>query len=499
MGRELLSLVFRDTRSIVAAFLLPIVAGVLIVLLLPHVYEAKARLIVLLSSEYTLSPTQTATSNVVTLDSAQIINTELAVLSSEPLRRETVQSIGIDRLYPPSGGNSWWSRLREALSPGSGVSDAQRRNLDLAERRFGTALAITPASDSNVINLSFRHQDPQLAADTLNSLLDHYLEYRQSVLIREDPSFFAQQRDAMKARLEEINGQIKAFQDKHSVSDLKDQIQVLLREQSDLQSKLAQTESDLGSTKARLAGVQETLTQTKPEILLYSETSRLSALETPKSTLLHLKVRRDELLNRYKPESQTVGDIDREIDTVNTFITREKPNQSNLSRTGRNPVYEILERLNVELSDDERGLTAQRAALAASLTQVADQISSLSRVDTDYQDLLRERDVYDDGFRTYSKRLEEAKIQRELSRAATANVRVIERATAPVAPLSRIPIVLGASLLLGILAALLTAYARAATTDIFITPEAVERRLGLRVLLALPYETGRGAQLRGDL
>jgi len=289
---------------------------------------------------------------------------------------------------------------------------------------------------------------------------------------------------------------MKAFQDQHSVSDLKDQIQVLLRQQSDMQAKLAQTESDLNSTTARLAGVQQTLAQTKPEILLYSETSRLSALETAKSTLLHLKVRRDELLNRYKPDSQTIGDIDREIDTVSNFIVQEKPNKSDLSRTGRNPVYEILERLNVELTDDERGLTAQRAALTASLAQVARQISDLSKIDTDYQDLLRERDVYDDGFRTYSKRLEEAKIQHELNRAATANVRVIERAVAPVAPLSRTPIVLGASLLLGILAALLTAYARAATTDVFITPEAVERRLGLRVLLALPYESGRGAPLR---
>ena len=488
-------MVFRDRRAIALAFLLPILAGVALVLILPLTYEARARLIVLLSPQYTLSPTQPAT-NVITLDSAQIVNTELAVLSSEPLRRDTVQGVGVDRLYPATDRDHWWSLPRRWLSPAPSGADPQELRLDDAKRRFAAELAISPVTDSNVINLSFRHQDPRLAAETLNTLLDHYLEDRQAVLTREDPAFFTQQRDAMRQRLEDINARIKAFQEKYGVSDFNEQIRVLLSEQAQLQAKLAQTESDLNAAEARLGGVRQTLAQTKPDILLYSETSRLSALETAKATLLHLKVRRDEFLNRYKPDSQTVGDINREIDTVANFITQEKPNKLNLSRTGRNPVFEILERLDVELASDERGLTAQRAALTDSLSRLAGQIALLSKVNTDYQDLLRERDVYDDGFRTYSKRLEEAKIQHELNRAATANVRVIERAVTPIAPLSRTPIVLAASLLLGLLAALLTAYTRAAAIDVFTTPEAVERRLGLRVLLALPYENGHRARLR---
>ncbi|HYD65700.1 hypothetical protein, partial [Azospirillum sp.] len=42
----------------------------------------------------------------------------------------------------------------------------------------------------------------------------------------------------------------------------------------------------------------------------------------------------------------------------------------------------------------------------------------------------------------------------------------------------------------GLLSAFAVAFAKAAVSDVFLTPETVERQLGLKVLLALPHADG---------
>lgn len=466
---------FRHLRLTLTALLVPIVLGAAAILLLPKSFETQSRLLLLLGREYTLSP-DTNNRNILSLDRGEIVNSELAILESVPLKQKVLKKFGIDAVYPRITAGLL---MREPPTPD--------KALELAVIKMTKNLRLQPVPEANIINVTFRHGDPELAAKLLNDLIEQYLAERRSIYAREESRFLSGERTEVQRQLTDAEKRVQTFEAEHGVSNYAEQIAVLLRQQSELANRLSQVSADLKNNEARLSSARETLKLTKREIVVYSDATQLSAIDSAKTALLHLKVRREDLLSRFRADSRAVGDVDREIKVVEDFLQREGPERQNTRRTGVNPVYEILERMATQVTADVDGFAAQRDSLQSSLARVNAEIDRMSGLNNQYRALVRERDVLDVNYRTYSTKIEESRIHEGVLRALAANVRVIQRAEVPQQPRNLLLIVGVGSTLAGILLALLVAFTRASTLDVFITPEGVERQLRLRVLLSLPY------------
>lgn len=475
--RDLLVFGFRHLRLIVLSFLIPVAAGVALAVFQPPVFEAQSRLVVLLGREYTFQPGMGAGA-VLSFGRDEIINSELEILISRPVKRNVLFALGIANLYPDLVDDV----PPEAELPGDRV--------ELALRRFERALKIEPVLQSNVLRLSFRHASADLAARALNLLVQDYMDRRRDIYRRDQSAFMIEQRDDFVRRLSELEREIETFARTNGISDLPQQLSVQLRELSDLDLQLSQATGDLEMAQARLEGARGTIKNVPREVQLYAEDVSQMAVDSAKATLLHLQLRRQELANRYNPDSPVIADVDRELAKVQAFIAGEKPRKQDARRIGRNPVHEDLEKLIADLGPQVEGFAARRAALAASVERVRDQVATLGELEMRHHQLLRDRAVMEESYKTYSFKVEEAKILEQMDQQLSTNVRVVEPALPPQRDANPRLLVVVAGVFAGLLSAFAVAFAKAAVSDVFLTPETVERQLGLKVLLALPHADG---------
>ncbi len=153
--RDLFTTLFYYKRILLVAFLVPCLLGLVAGAMSKTVYIAQARLLLLYGSDYVFHTGNGDNGNDITLDRNQIVQGELQIMQSSALAEQTLQAVGLQRVYPGAG------------------NDANA--LHVAAARFASDLSVTGIPQSNVIELSFRNGNRDVAADVLRTLIDRYI------------------------------------------------------------------------------------------------------------------------------------------------------------------------------------------------------------------------------------------------------------------------------------------------------------------------------------
>jgi uncharacterized protein involved in exopolysaccharide biosynthesis len=104
------------------------------------------------------------------------------------------------------------------------------------------------------------------------------------------------------------------------------------------------------------------------------------------------------------------------------------------------------------------------------------EIQNLPLQESKYRDLIRERNINEENYQNYLKRLEEARISEEMDRKKIVNISVIQEGLVPRKPIpSGRRAKIAIAMLLGAAIGLVWAFARESTLS---TPRSVETRLG---------------------
>ncbi len=484
--RDVLTAVFYDRWAILVAFLVPVCLGVGASLLVRTTYEAEARLLVLLGREYVFRPEAGDNTQSFSFDREQIVKAELEILGSRELKAEVIKTIGMEEIYPSS-------MLGPVVDPQTQPGRPRPRALDLAVERFEKDLKLTAVQGSNVIQLAYSHRDPQIAAEALNLLIRFYIEKRREVFSQTRSTVLLQQRELYAKQLADVEARLQAFRSKNNISNIEEQTNLLLRQEYDLNTAIQQMDERVRGLQAQGLGLKAQIVITPPQILLSQDTTRTRALESARATLMGLELRRRDLLTKYRESSRIVLDVDAQIAEARRFLAEDQSASSDSTRTGRNPVLDDLERDSSRLEAELQGQRARKGELDSSLKKLRERLAELTAQDRMFRELDRERSINEENYRTYTTRLEEARITEEFDRNKSANIRIIQSAEPPTQGKNlRMPII-AASIFLGLLSALATAFVVAQMRQTYLTPDDVERSLGLPVLLVVPLRHGSAA------
>ncbi len=485
--RDILTAVFYDRWAIMVALLVPVCLGIAASLLVRTTYEAEARLLILLGREYVFRPEAGENTQSFSFDRDQIVKSELEILGSRELKAEVIKTIGLEEIYPSM-------TLGSTVEAPSSTGRQRPRALDLAVERFEKDLKLTAVQGSNVIQLAYSHRDPQIAAEALNLLIRFYIEKRREVFSQTRSTVLVQQRDTYAKQLADIEARLQAFRSQNNISNIEEQTNLLLRQEYDLNTAAQQLDERVRGLQAQGQGLKAQIVGTPAQILLSQDTTRTRALESARATLMGLELRRRDLLTKYRESSRIVVDVDAQIAEARRFLAEDQSASSDSTRTGRNPVLDDLERDLARLEADLQGQRARKGELDSSLKKLRERLAALTAQDRMFRELERERSINEENYRTYTTRLEEARITEEFDRNKSANIRIIAAAEPPTTGKSlRLPIV-AASIFLGLLSALATAFVVAQMRQTYLTPDDVERSLGLPVLLVVPLRHVAGAR-----
>ena len=222
---DILFALFKRKWTIILCALLGIIAAAAVYLFYPAAYESQAKLLVRYVLERsaidpidnTTRPNQ-AIGGMKTTDT--VIDSEVQILTSWDLAAEVANAIGPTRLGAHSK--------------------------EEAAGMIASGLEVTSSKGSDVILVSYKNRDPQIATLVLQELLNRYfvkhLEVHRSAGAFD---FVTQQTDQIRARLNQTEDALRALRDKTGILSLKEGSDTLASDTEKTKNELNAAEADL--------------------------------------------------------------------------------------------------------------------------------------------------------------------------------------------------------------------------------------------------------------
>jgi uncharacterized protein involved in exopolysaccharide biosynthesis len=477
--RDFLTVLFKHKYTILIIFVAVVITVTVGSFLLPPTYEAKSSLLIKFGREYIyrseVGERVSDSRPSIPLNQEEVINSEIQILTSRDLIEKVITTLEVENIYPDLVENP-----SKMMTP-----------LQAAVLQFEEELSVEGIKKSNVIEISFQHKDPRIAAQAVNLLVDFLKEKHLQVYSDPKSSFLEQQLSAYEQRLKESQNQLEVFKQKYRVFSLEEQRTLLLKQRTDLDTVFKTAQNQVRELQNKLSSVKNQMETVSKDVPLYTETERYKIVDDGKAQLLSLQLKEQELLHKYNEDTPLVINVRKEIKIVRNFIKEQEEDLKGKVRTGQNIVYQDLEREMMKTQAELSSQEAKRAALQGQIAQLDREIQSLDLRENELQNLKRELAANERNYKTYLEKVEEALISDDLNRLKMTNISVIQAATAPAKPIKPkkgLNILLG--IILGALSGLGLAFFSEYTGQGLSTPGSAEKRLGIPVLATFSYKKG---------
>ncbi len=353
--------------------------------------------------------------------------------------------------------------LIQELSPFDKVVNAIQKNLTVEE-----------VLSANVIEVSLYWRDPEIGTEIVRTLVDLYVEHHLEV--HSTPGaieFFENQTKLLGDELKRWEDELAAFKEKWSISSFEEQKRSLLQQITRLESLLNDTESAVTEYKERRDKLKEQPYLLWESVRFGESIQRNPVADSTKNRLLELKLREKAALNKYAEDSAPVEDIRKEIREVESAL-------------------DSLWREEIEAAEAHLAtLEAKREFQNRSLQGYRDELNQLSARENEFRRLTRRVDITEESYRTFVKKMEEARISSVMDNQKIANVSVIDPALPPARPAKpQKLLVLVIAGIVGTFVALGLAFLVEYLDESMSSEDDVKSRLDLPLLASIPWSPG---------
>jgi uncharacterized protein involved in exopolysaccharide biosynthesis len=291
------------------------------------------------------------------------------------------------------------------------------------------------------------------------------------------------QRQNFEKELAQADAAYEQFLNSNRIGDFAAEKASLSQLQSQIEQQKYQTDAQLQDRLGRLATLDGQLSQVAPEVGLFRDQNN-----TGTDKLVQLKVQREDLLSRYKPDARPVTELDAQIAQLEAAIATGRTRGEGARRFGVNPVYQTVQTEKIQLAAEVQALRRARAELEKQVQQVTDRRIKLAALEPTFQELSLDRDVLQANVRDFTVREQQSRAAQEIAAFSNDSIRIVERALPPTKGKSlRKPAFVLTFLFAGfsaLCAGLLRAFLRPGLP----TPRAASRTLNLPVLGAAPMK-----------
>ena len=445
--RDLLAILFKHKFKILIPFVI-IAAGTVIVAMLwtQKQFVARAVLMVKFGREF-VPVSEVGEQKLPGINQEAIINTEMQILTSGDLAKSVVQAVGVHSIYPDLAKTTGGPALPE-----------------VAALQFRQNLFVKAIPKTNLIEVYYRHDNPYVAAKTVNQLVDSFQERHLQVFSEKKTPFLEEQQQAYREKLKESEGRLTGFRQKYEVYSLDEQKGLLIKQRADLDTQVKTEESRVKELQARYA-----FWRNDQNIVSESVTNGLRA------QINSLELKEQQLLQKYNETSRLVQEARQEIALTKEQLAKQEKEVRKVS----------LANIEAELNP----LQVKVVSLKRQLAEVETQIRSIDQRQEQFRELTRDVATNESNYQVYLKKSEDARISDDLDRRKMTNVQIIEKASVPLVPMpTDKKKIYGIGFFLAVAFPLALAFVCETLPQCLTIPHYAERKLHLPVLVAVPLK-----------
>ena len=484
--RDFLNVLFKHKVQILLFFFATACTVAIGTFMMKPTYKATSQILVKIGRENLYVPTVSSNRNnpIINTNREEQVNSAIQILKSTSLAKAVVKALGATAIYKDlksekrAGLVSLLPNARARLSPA-----------DMAVLRLQKNLELDAVKKSNVIEVSYKNKDPNMAATVINTLVNLYLDHHLHVYKNpESYSFFEQQSRLLKDKLAVAEEGLQRFKTENNLSSFDEELSILLKEQGRLRDSLNQTRSRRAKTGSRIGELRLQMAGTPRTIPLGEEVNHnpyvVSALQT---RLVELKLKEKQLSSKYTERNRLVQDVKDEISMVSGRLEEQGKKQYGKSNSGVNTIYQRLEEQLFGNQAQLKAIMAEEKTQSAQLAGYQDRLDKINGVKVKLNRLEQEVEVDRQNYRLYLTKFEESRITNAMDSDKITNVSIIEPASAPLKPVSpKVLLNLVLGIFLGAFGGLGLAFFKEYLDDSLEKPEQAETAIGIPVLASVP-------------
>jgi uncharacterized protein involved in exopolysaccharide biosynthesis len=513
---DYLRVIFKRKALIIGVFLIISVGIGITVFRQPIIYEVSGKILVTRSrADFVLTPAGPGSSSPGYVLPQQDLTAEVELLKSRTLSKAVAMELDAPqkaqvpagqapvmlasllqvpaslttRLPPWLGGSSNGATVDEP-------SPSSRLNRMAAGIQRGLAIQVIP--NSSVIEIRYRHTDPERAVDVLNTLLKLYLDrYPEIRRPHGVAAFFASQRDFYEQKLRGAEGAMRDFEGRTALINTAAQLEVYSRQLAEAELTVQKVHYNFLDKRQKLASTKAHLS-TLPERIISSENIRYNPLiETLQMRLLDLEGEREKLLQSYTDQDRRVRDIEGRIANLRQRIGEQREwvpgSQSSQVHPLRASLQESL--LGTETSLARLKIDEEESKDLIELLKR--RIGEMAQLAVDRAELSREVKAHEEAYLLYRRKVEEARISEAMDEQKMMNVTIAEEAATPMAPITSKNLSYAFALMVGLVAGVGGGYLREFFDNSVKTAADVASSTALPVLASIPEEKSNGKKNGG--
>lgn len=418
--RDLLFIVFRNKIKFLLFFIFIVFVTAIFVFSQPDEYLSEATILVNPGREnITIIPTTDDQKAVnVSRSSMDGLLTEIEIFKNQSNYEELVNRIGIK---PFLGKNS-------VMLNGISEAESLRIKNNIALFLSNNIVFQTKRNNSNIINISFISESPDLSNKIVTEIIKIYLEKRSQVHYSKDSyEFYNEQVNKTKTEIDNIEQQLIEIKNRKNISSVDNVRAGISTRVSLIEQQKDQNNALIAESKSKIDFYKKELNRTPVSIENVNSNNDL----TNNEELSSLIQKEQELLTKYTEENILVKNIRKQIaDTKNKLINQSKnTDNSNLN----------YQQLKENLTTEQTNLSA----LEAKNRELNNTLSSLQRDDVNLNNneleitrLERERNALLENYNKYKSSLEETNIDKIVQQQKISNIKILQSPTYPVEPIS---------------------------------------------------------------
>jgi polysaccharide biosynthesis transport protein len=330
------------------------------------------------------------------------IETQSKILMSETVALETIRTVGLQDL-PAYGGQPG----KPAIEASAGEANQPR---PAALEAFLRNLSVTRVPNSQLLDVTFAANDPQLAARVVNAQINNFIEQNfqsKFAAATQASNWLAGQLDEMKIKVENSENASLAYERQNQIWTVDQNQDISTEKLGEIEKELTEAEGDRISKEAvyelAQAGNYDAIPAVRESTVIQDILKQEGQLNAQYA----------DALAQYGPKFPNVVRLQAQIKQLDDMINREKQNIAN------------------QVEAEYRGARQREMLLQQALDEQKTDVNSAAEKLVQYNILKREADTDKDLYDGILQKLKEAGIQAGLR---SSNIRVVDPALVPSVP-----------------------------------------------------------------
>src|SRR5262245_2776533 len=452
-----------------------------------QLFQARGQLLIE-DERSTAVPGIKRTENTYYEDPEPYYNTQYRILKGRDLTRRVVKRLHLENVpefngtaKPPATPFSFIRDLETSvvalIRPGSPAQAAEAPKIDETQDEsalvstFIGRVTVEPIKQSRLVDVTFTSIDPPFAALAVNTLMDEYTEQNLAIKLESSQNmldWLAKELDKQLGKVQDSEQALATYREKQNAMSLDDKQNIVTQRLTALNDAMIRARTEKIQKESLFNQVKSvSATGSVDSIPAVATSPQVQSLKNKMSELIREKSRLEE---RYRPKHVQV-----------------QANAAQIQDTQRQIDFETVKAVQTIKNEYETAVLQERT-LASNLEAAKADAQDLSRKSVGYNVMEREAKS---NRQVYESLLQREKELRVSSNSRQNNVRIVDRAEVPKAPLAPT----GrrtwfASLVIGLVAAMGVAFGLDYMNDTIKTPEDVARHLKLPFLGLVPSVRG---------